>query len=89
MIAFVCSIDGKWSRIGYVVKEVADKVHEAIRDNKIISVKFAWIKYITNWPNSGPGYFTGISITMDCGVQGSQQVKASLDGHHIMVHLTF
>ncbi len=62
-IAFVCEVDGKWQRIGYVVTQVLDEVHDALQTRKIISVRFAWIKYISDWTRSGPGYFAGIYIT--------------------------
>lgn len=62
-IAFMCHLDGKPYRIGYVVREVLADVHDAIATNSIISVKFEWIKYITSWTVSGPGWFAGIKIT--------------------------
>lgn len=61
-IAFVCYLDEKPYRIGYVVHEVLEDVHDAIKNKRIISVKFEWIKYITSW-YSGPGWFAGIKIT--------------------------
>ena len=36
-IAFKCQLDNKWQRIGYVVRECLDHVHEAIAGNKIVS----------------------------------------------------
>ena len=62
-IAFVCEIDLKWKRVGYVVKEILNEVHSVLNENKVLSVKFEWIKYVTNWTRSGPGYFAGISVT--------------------------
>ena len=62
-IAFECEIDGKWIRIGYIVRELLDEVHAAIRDKKILSTRFSWIKYMTDWTRSGPGYFAGINIS--------------------------
>ena len=62
-IAFQCELDGKWIRIGYVIKELLDKVHAALSDKKIVNVRFSWIKYITDWRRSGPGYFAGINIS--------------------------
>ena len=47
-IAFQCQIDKKWKRIGYVVKEALDSVHLAMEEQKIVRVKFAWAKYISN-----------------------------------------
>ena len=49
--------------MGYVVKEVLEDVHEAIDKEQKLSVKFNWIKYITDWTRSGPGYFAGIRIS--------------------------
>ena len=61
-LAFVCQINGKPYTIGYVVSELLDEVHAAIRDKNILSVKFAWIRYITDWTRSGPGFFAGIEM---------------------------
>lgn len=63
-IAFQCYVDGKWERIGYVVRECLDQVHMGLRDNKILSVKLAWAKYRICWSYSGPGYYAGIDITI-------------------------
>ena len=60
-LAFVCEINGKFCTIGYVVSELLEEVHAAINSNSIVSVKFSWIKYITDW-RSGPGFFAGIQI---------------------------
>ena len=62
-IAFKCEIDGKWHRIGYVVSEILEEVHAAISADQIVSVRFAWVKYVTDWTRSGPGYFAGIGVT--------------------------
>lgn len=62
-IAFVCRLDGKPYRIGYVVREALSDVHDAIASNSIISVEFAWVKYLTTWRISGSGWFAGIKIT--------------------------
>ena len=61
-LAFVCQIRGKHHTIGYVVSELLDEVHGAISNGSIVSVKFSWIKYITDWTKSGPGFFAGIEI---------------------------
>lgn len=58
-IAFMCNVDEKWTRVGYVVSELADEVHEAIARNQIISVKFAWVKFMTRWEH---GMYAGIEI---------------------------
>ena len=35
-IAFVCLIDGKWEKIGYVVCEALSDVHAAIKKRKVL-----------------------------------------------------
>ena len=60
-IAFLCEVDNKSQRIGYVVKEVQDAVHAALIVNDITNVSFKWIKYITDWYRCGPGiFFAGV-----------------------------
>ena len=61
-VAVICYVDGNWHRIGYLFRGVLE-VHEAIEHNKILFVKFAWIRYIAEWTKSGPGYFAGINIS--------------------------
>jgi len=62
-IAFRCHVDGKWQRIGYVVEEALDAVHDALKKNEILSVSFDWVKYLIHWSRSGPGWYAGIKIT--------------------------
>jgi len=62
-VAVTCYVHGTWHRIGYLVQEVLEEVHEAIEHKKILSVKFAGIRYITEWKRSGPGFFAGINIS--------------------------
>lgn len=62
-VAFECCVDGKWKRVGYVVKELLSEVHEALRDKCIISVSIAWIKFLLCWSRCGPGFYAGIKIT--------------------------
>ena len=62
-IAFDCYIDSKWEKIGYVVREALNAVHSAMRDGLIVSVKFDWVRYITHWTRSAPGWYSGIAIT--------------------------
>ena len=62
-ICFECLLEGRWRRIGYVVREVLDDVHTAILENKIVSVKFSWCKYKITWYRSGPGYYAGINVS--------------------------
>lgn len=61
-LAFVCRVDKKDCTIGYVVSDVLEEVHSAINDGSILSVKIAWVRYITDWSRSGPGFFAGIRI---------------------------
>ena len=48
-LAFVCELDGKENTIGYIVSELPDEVHDAYRAGDIVSVKLAWVRYITEW----------------------------------------
>ena len=63
-IAFHCEINNEWLRIGYVVKEALDSVHMAIKQKKIVDIKFAWAKYVVTWTRSRPGFFAGIDISV-------------------------
>ena len=62
-IAFVTFWDGKWQRIGYVVREALDDVHFAINNKQIVNVCFDWVKFRINWIRSGFGYYAAISVT--------------------------
>lgn len=62
-IAFVCHINGKDYTIGYVINELLEEVHKAIDDETILTSDFSWVRYITDWSRSGPGFFAGIKIT--------------------------
>ena len=60
--------DGKWRKIGYIVREALDNAHRAQMQKKIISVNFVWVKYLVlnyAWMRSGPEYYAGINIAMD------------------------
>ena len=57
-----CQIDGEHRTIGYVVGEVLEEVHTALDSGSVLSVEFAWVRYITDWSRSGPGFFAIISI---------------------------
>ena len=70
-IAFMCNVDEKWTRIGYVVSELADEVQEAITKNLIVSVKFSWVRFMTRWEH---GMYAGIEIRRNG--QWSSKVKA-------------
>ena len=62
-IAFKCWLDNDWHRIGYIVREALDSVHEAMDSGTIMDMKFAWARYLITWMRSGPGYYAGINIT--------------------------
>ena len=53
-VAIQCQlqVDAKWVRIGYIGKEALDCVHSFMESNCIISVEFAWVKYVLSWPKS-------------------------------------
>ena len=55
-------MDEKWYRIGYIVKEALDDVHNAPTQKLVMDVSFKWIKYFVIWMRSGPGYYAGITI---------------------------
>lgn len=58
----ICMVDGSWCRIGYIVREVLDEVHEAIADGHILQVRFAWVKLLLEWTLPGPGFYAGIDV---------------------------
>ena len=62
-IAFDCRLTNDWELIGYVVREALDSLHQALQTDSITSVQFAWIRFITHWSRSGPGWYCGIKIT--------------------------
>jgi len=33
-----------------------------LNTGSIVSIKFAWIRYVTEWSRSGPGFFAAINI---------------------------
>ena len=61
-ICFKCKVEGTWCRIGYIVREVLDEVHQALRENKILYVRFAWVKFLLHWTRCGPGFYAGVYI---------------------------
>ena len=63
-IAFMCYIDNKWQRVGYVVQECLEHVHKALLECQIVSVKLCWAKYLVCWSRSGPGYYAGINVSL-------------------------
>lgn len=56
-LAFVCQLDNKPYTVGYIVSELLDEMHMAIEAGKIVSVKFSWVEYITDWTRCGPKFF--------------------------------
>ena len=62
-MAFKCWIRDEWKRIGYVVKETLDAVHNAKDRSEITDVSFKWAKYLVTWSRSGPGFYAGINIS--------------------------
>jgi len=62
-IAFKCWMNNEWKRIGYVVKEARDAVHDARRNGAITGVAFKWVKFMAVWERSGPAFYAGINIT--------------------------
>lgn len=63
-IYFSCKVDGKWSKIGYIVREALDDVHAACAHRSILDIKVAWAKYLVSWTRSGPGFYAGVDITV-------------------------
>lgn len=60
-IAFVCTLDKKQQRIGYVVRECVNAVHNALSNGSVKKTKFAWCKYRTF--NGHLGYYAAVNIT--------------------------
>lgn len=63
-IAFMCRIDDKWNRIGYIVRECLEHVHLALSERRILAVKISWAKYLTCWSRSGPAFYAGVNISI-------------------------
>ena len=64
-IAIQCLVDEEWHRIGYIVREALDEVHNALNQEKIVNVSFSWVKYLVVWQRSGPGFYAGVDITIN------------------------
>ncbi len=60
-IAFMCKVNDQWEKIGYVVCEALDAVHEAMGHKKILQVCFDWVKYSVQFRNRG--WYAGIVIS--------------------------
>ena len=80
-IALKCWIGGEWQRIGYVVKEALNAVHDARQQLVITDVCSKWAKHLVSWSRSGPGYQAGIN--MENGQDKFTPVQA-LDDLHIL-----
>lgn len=63
MLRCVITFDQMEYKIGYIVHELLDEVHQAMERLQITDVKISWVKYLIQWPHSGPGYYCGINIT--------------------------
>ena len=59
--AFMCTVDGGQHRIGYVVRECLDAVHDALSKGLLKSTKFAWCKYRPF--NGNLGFYAAVNIT--------------------------
>ena len=55
-------MNGKWHKIGYVVKEALDDVHVALSSNAIEDVRFAWVKFRIDFHRFGPAFYAAIDI---------------------------
>ena len=62
-IAFMCKADKDWERIGYVVSEALPDVHKAMNANKILGIRFDWVKL--KFPVKHPGWYAGITVTLN------------------------
>ena len=72
-VAFMCQADCGWERIGYVVREASEEVHQAITNNKILGVSFEWIKY--KFLFKSPAWYAAMHIT--CSGEWSNTVMRS------------
>ena len=87
-IAFQCELNGKWLRIGYVVREALDCVHLFLECNYITKIEFAWVKYMLMWTRSGPGFYAGINP--EDGQVKSTSVQAQYcTSYFFSLHLKF
>ena len=76
-IAFECCMQGKWMRVGYVIRELTEEVHEALSKNEIVNVQFEWIRYMFKGFASGPGFYAGIQVTRNGKWSTLAMAKAS------------
>ena len=45
-----------------MVTDVLATVHQALHNKEIVSVELDWVKFITHWSRSAPGWYCGIKI---------------------------
>ena len=60
-IAFECKPGDNYVRIGYVLREALDAVHNAIDQNKILKVEFDYVKFVVQFKDRG--WYAGIAVT--------------------------
>ena len=53
-------MQGKWIRVGYVIRELIEEVHEALSKNEIVNVEF---HYMFKGFALSPGFYAGIQVT--------------------------
>ena len=46
-----------------MVTEVLDAVHKELLNENITAVELEWVKFITHWFRSTPGWYCGVKIT--------------------------
>ena len=49
-------------RVGNVMRELTEEVHEALSKNEIVNVEFQWIRYMFKGFALGPGFYAGIQV---------------------------
>ena len=74
-IAVECFTGSHWERVGYLVREVLDSVHQTLQDSDIVSVELKWVKFITHWTRSCPGWYCGINITRKGGLWSNDVLR--------------
>jgi len=62
-IAFELQVDNQRERVGYMVRDVLGTVHLALHNDDKLSVDQDWVKFITHWCRSCPGWYCGIKIS--------------------------
>ena len=62
-VAFMCTLENKKEKLGYVVREALDAVHSALNNDEIVFANVAWARFLIHWSRSGPGWYAGVSVT--------------------------